>query len=431
LAEPRSSSEPDRSPPRVGPPPWYWSYTLFGASASGLSPILLPVLVAAGDGAGQVGLVMAALNVGVLSAPLWGMLADRHRGHRPIFFLGLLLVALSLAGFTLSGRLGYRLALALIQGLGIGGVSTMASLFVVEFEPRQEWTRLISRLQTLNGIGQAAGTLLAGLFSRGGTYAAGLWVAALLLVPALWAGRRGLPAASERRLLPRSARQAIGTLVRMAERLSGAVFYAIQRPSLEYLFNLVSAAAAPFGRFLSSWLLFSIGSSAFFTFYPLLLVNSYGIPLWAASVLLAALTAARLPLFAPSAALCRRHGSRAVFRAFLLIRGLCFLGLFILVYFRGAAAAALTITLLSVMTVAWPLGSVSATELSAALAVSSEGEAMGLFTAASAAASLAGALVGGGLAALLGYGSIVALAAACCAGALALARWQAPGPAHS
>jgi len=212
--------------------------------------------------------------------------------------------------------------------------------------------------------------------------------------------------------------------------LSGAVFYAFQRPSLGYLLNLASMMATPFGRFLSSWLLFNIGSSAFFTFYPLLMVHAYGIPLWAASVLLAALTAARLPLFAPSATLCRRHGSRAVFRAFLLIRGLCFLGLFILVYFRGAAAAAVTIILLSVMTVAWPLVSVSATYLSAELAVSSEGEAMGLFNAASAAASLAGALVGGGLAALLGYGSITALAAACCAGALALARWPTAGPAQ-
>jgi MFS family permease len=430
LAGPRSSPAPDRALPRSGPPPWYWSYALFGASAAGLSPILLPVLLAAGDGAGQVGLVMAALNVGVLSAPLWGTIADRYRAHRPLFFLGMFLVTLSLAGFTFRGHLGYRLVLALIQGLGIGGVNTMASLFVVEFEPKQEWTRLISRLQTLNGLGQAGGTLLAGVFSRRGTYAVGLWVAALLLIPALWVGRRGLPAATERRLAPRSAREAIGSLARMAERLSGAVFYAFQRPSLGYLLNLASMMATPFGRFLSSWLLFNIGSSAFFTFYPLLMVHAYGIPLWAASVLLAALTAARLPLFGPSGSLCRRYGSRAVFRVFLVIRGLSFLGLFILVYFRGALAAAVTIILLSVMTVAWPLVSVSATYLSAELAVSSEGEAMGLFNAASAAASLAGALVGGGLAAVLGYGSIAALAAACCAGALALARWQASGPAQ-
>jgi MFS family permease len=388
------------------------------------------VLVAAGDGAGQVGLVMAALNVGVLSSPLWGTLADRYRGHRPLFFLGMILVTLSLAGFTFRGHLGYRLVLALIQGLGIGSVNTMASLFVVEFEPKQEWTRLISRLQTLNGLGQAGGTLLAGVFSRRGTYAVGLWVAALLLIPALWSGSRGLPAATERRLVPRSARETIGSLARMAERLSGAIFGAIQRPSLGYLFNLASVTATPFGRFLSSWLLFNIGSSAFFTFYPLLMVHSYGIPLWAASLLLAALTAVRLPLFGPSGTLCRRYGSLAVFQVFLVIRGLSFLGLFILVYFRGAAAAVATIILLSVMTVAWPLVSVSATELSAELAVNSEGEAMGLFNAASAAASLAGALVGGGLAAVLGYGSIAALAAACCAGALALARWKTSGPAQ-
>jgi MFS family permease len=96
---------------------------------------------------------MAALNVGVLSAPLWGRLADRYRGHRPLFFLGMILVVLSLAGFAFRGQLGYRLLLALIQGLGIGGVNTMASLFVVEFEPKQEWIRLIGRLQTLNGLG--------------------------------------------------------------------------------------------------------------------------------------------------------------------------------------------------------------------------------------------------------------------------------------
>jgi MFS family permease len=432
LAGPQSSHAPHRPPRRSGPPAWYWSYALFGVSAAGLSPILLPVLVAAGDGAGEVGLVMAALNVGVLSSPLWGRLADRYQGHRPLFFLGMLLVTLSMAGFGFRGQLGYWLVLGLVQGLGIGGVNTMASLFVVEFEPKQQWTRLISRLQTLNGLGQAAGTLLAGVFSRRGTYAIGFWVAALLLVPALWSGNRGLPAATERRHVPGSARRAIGNLVRRAERLSGAIFYAVHRPTLDHLRSLASVAArplaSPFGRFLSSWLLFTIGSGAFFTFYPLLMVHAYGIPLWAASVVLAAVTAARLPLFAPSGALCRSRGSQAVFRIFLVIRGSCFLGLFILVYFRGAAAAAVTILLLSVATAAWPLVSVSATELAAELAPGSEGEAMGLFNAASAAASLVGALVGGGLAALLGYGSIAALAAACCAGALALARWESPAP---
>jgi hypothetical protein len=51
---------------------WYLSYGLLGVAAAGLTPILLPLIVCRRATATDVGLVMAALNIGGLVGPVAG-----------------------------------------------------------------------------------------------------------------------------------------------------------------------------------------------------------------------------------------------------------------------------------------------------------------------------------------------------------------------
>ncbi len=58
--------------------PWYLSYAILGYTMGGMFPILIPLLVLKRfSSACQVGLVMAAFNLGGLMAPIWGSIADR------------------------------------------------------------------------------------------------------------------------------------------------------------------------------------------------------------------------------------------------------------------------------------------------------------------------------------------------------------------
>lgn len=63
--------------------PWYLIYGLMGIIAAGILPMLLPQYINNAGSAAQVGMVMAVLNIGGLSAPLWGYLADKQL-HKPL-----------------------------------------------------------------------------------------------------------------------------------------------------------------------------------------------------------------------------------------------------------------------------------------------------------------------------------------------------------
>lgn len=63
--------------------PWYLSYAILGCTMGGMFPILIPLLALKHfSSACQVGLVMAAFNLGGLMAPIWGSIADRYGIHR-------------------------------------------------------------------------------------------------------------------------------------------------------------------------------------------------------------------------------------------------------------------------------------------------------------------------------------------------------------
>ena len=134
--------------------PWYSAYAVLGATAGGLVPILVPITVNRAHGATEVGLVMAALSLGGLTAPLWGAPADYYRLHRWFLAGGLLVTAIGLTAFALTTVPVVWLGLALLQGIGAAAVGTVANLFVVEAHPQVEWDERIGWLQTFYGGGQ-------------------------------------------------------------------------------------------------------------------------------------------------------------------------------------------------------------------------------------------------------------------------------------
>jgi MFS family permease len=109
--------------------PWYLAYALLGLAVAGAVPILLPLLVSRLGSAEDVGLVMAAISLGGLLAPLWGSLADRYRLHRALLTGGLLLTAGGLAALPFAPLRAAWLGLALEnEGAGMGLLNATSAL---------------------------------------------------------------------------------------------------------------------------------------------------------------------------------------------------------------------------------------------------------------------------------------------------------------
>ena len=168
--------------------PWYFTYFLQGAAVAGLIPILLPLVVSRTGSAAHIGFVMAAFNLGGLTAPLWGGLSDRYRLHRLLLAGGLLAITLGLAMFSMTDRFISWIALAFVQGTGASGAATVANLFVVEVHPKSEWDERIGWLQTFYGGGQVLGLLLAGGLSQIDLRFGLLVAAGMTAVAVLWGG---------------------------------------------------------------------------------------------------------------------------------------------------------------------------------------------------------------------------------------------------
>jgi MFS family permease len=146
--------------------PWYLAYALLDASAAGLVSMLLPLAVHRSRGAASVGWVIAAYNLGGLTAPLWGILADRYRLHSYLVVGGSVIAAVVLAAFPFTSAPSAWPGLALLQGIGTTAAATIANLFVVEAHPQKEWEERIGWLQTCYGGGQVCGLFVAAALTQ-------------------------------------------------------------------------------------------------------------------------------------------------------------------------------------------------------------------------------------------------------------------------
>src|SRR6516164_491396 len=150
--------------------PWYLAYLLLGTVTAGLLPVLLPVSVEAlSHRLSTVAYVMGAYNFGLITSPLWGVLAERIKAYRTLFLGSFLLTGAGIVGILLFRELPGWLVSAFALGAGSGGAATMATLFIVDFTVRAEWEARIAWLQSFNASGQVVGLILAAAFSGGDT----------------------------------------------------------------------------------------------------------------------------------------------------------------------------------------------------------------------------------------------------------------------
>jgi MFS transporter, DHA1 family, tetracycline resistance protein len=384
---------------------WYISYALLGAAAAGVIPILLPLNIAPAAGPTQVGLIMAAFSLGGLTAPLWGRLADRRRLHRPLLAGGLIGLAVGAAAIPEAHSLATLLALSLLQGTGLAASSTVAILFIVEVHPKGQWDARIGWLQSFYAGGQVVGLLAAGALGAGAA-GAGLWIAgglaALAIIPALL-GTPPIPAA------PLDKRPALAHPARHAEWPGGSpqrMYHHAGGGSFKWL----RASMNPrFALFLVGWLVSFAGSAAFFSLYPVLMRNEYGVAPGLSSVSFAVAAAAGLLLYAPAGRWAAKKSPLPLLRAGLGVRTAAFVLLWGItlapLHFRGwpALAGFLLVVL------AWSFLGVGSTAQVAELS-HQEGEGMGIFNAVTAIAGVIGAAAGGGAAGALGYVAVPVLA---------------------
>jgi MFS family permease len=378
--------------------PWYLCYAFLGVAVAGMSPILLPLTVIRAGTPADVGLVMAALSLGGLTAPLWGGLADRLRLHRWLLWGGLLGTALGLVFFPLFSNLGAWIGLALLQGIGAAAASTVANLFIVESHPQLEWDERIGWLQTFYGGGQVAGLVLAGIFGSIGLQL-GLFIAAGLTVLAILPARLAPPVA----LTPRVPRPTLLHPARHGEWPIASpqrLFHHLTRQSLAQMGSILRSK---FGLFLAAWLFSFGGTATVFSLYPVLMQRVYNVMPGISSLGFAVAAALGLVLYSPAGRWTDKLGAPRVLQVALGVRIAALAGMLALGFlpFGGQGWLALFAFLLIVL--AWSLLSVSGTVRTAKLSPVNEGEGMGVFNATTAVAGVIGAVLGGWAAGQWGY----------------------------
>lgn len=259
--------------------PWYGGYAFQGVVVLGTAPILLPLIVGDATGPAQAGLVVAALYIGQLTAPMFGALADGSGRHRLIYAAGYLLLAVGLGLFPLAQTVLEWFILALMQGLGVAATNTVASMFIVEFRPKAEWDRRIGWMQTCYGIGQAAGLGLAALLQQAPAW--GMLASAALMLPGLLIGLLGTPRGRRAGL---GAAAATAQTPKRGASISDDATSRRHAPPRQILphGHIGPATGALLGRFLADlrspyalfmlcWLLVMLGTWLIYNLYPLLM----------------------------------------------------------------------------------------------------------------------------------------------------------------
>ncbi|MDD8018086.1 MAG: MFS transporter [Bacteroidota bacterium] len=381
--------------------PWYLSYALLGISIAGVLPIILPLAVSHNGTIADVGLVIAALNLGGMIAPLWGVLGDRFRLHRFLLAAGILTTAAAIAVFPFASSLPVKIALALIQGAGATAAATVANLFIVEAHPKIEWDKRIGWLQTFYGGGQVVGLLLAGFLAHMEMHVSFMMTAgftAIAFFPGWFMTKTPPRSHVQRPVLrhpPHHAELNIGSPQR---------FY--HHSSYKALQHILQSLFSPFGFFLIAWLISFSGAAAFFSLYPVLMKQAYGVDPIISSSGFAVSAAIGLALYIPSGKWSNRFGSLRVVQAALIIRLLAFFCLVLMSITHMNSHGSLALLNFLFLVLAWPLLSVAGTAVTAQYSRSNEGEGLGIFNATTAVAGVIGALLGGWLAAQFGYDTV-------------------------
>jgi MFS transporter, DHA1 family, tetracycline resistance protein len=449
--------------------PWFAPFALVNGSAVGLVPILLPV-VASRYGIGHVGLVMGAFNLGAFAAPVAGSIADRYHAYRLVTLVCAAATALSLWLFALANP-WQQLLLALINGAGFAAAVTIASLLIVERQPRAEWNQRLGWLETALSIGQGVMLVLAawlsGLHARPALVGAAIVPAAAvplaLLVPrwrptaavgpAAAAGASspagtpsvagppsvaGTPSVAGPPLAAGSAAPAVAHHLRSAGHVGewgpaspSRTHHVHQHPSLGGLFAIVRGE---FGWLLAAWVPAYAGTAIVFALYPVLFRNAFQIAPHASALAFAVIVFVSLPLFLVAGRVSQRRGPAVTMAGALGSRVILLTALALLAA-AGHVPAVLPLAAFAGIMFAWSYLSVASPGLTGQLAPGDEGNAQGALNAGSGLAGLAGSVVGGFAASRWGYPAALGIGAGAVAVGLTIfvakimRRSAAPDPA--
>jgi MFS family permease len=342
---------------------------------------------------------MAAFSMGGLTAPVWGVLADRFRLHRWLLGGGLIATAAGATIFPLSRSFAFRTALAFVSGIGLAAASTTANLFIVEVRPQAEWDSRIGWLQTFYGGGQVIGLGLAGFMGQAAPEK-GLWLAGVLavaaIIPALLGTRRDADILTEHWPV-------LSHPMHHAEWPVGSPQHLYHHLSLKGVRRILASVESSFGLFLVAWLFSFSGSAAFFSLYPVLMQQLYDILPGRSSMGYALAAGLGLVLYAPAGKWSAKRGPVPILRDALGLRVAAFLALSLLAIAPLPGRDWLAMLSFPVVVLAWSLLSVASTALIAALSPENEGEGMGIFNAVTAFSGVLGAALGGWVASLWGY----------------------------
>jgi MFS family permease len=385
--------------------PWFVPFALVNGAAVGLSSILLP-LAAAGQGAGHVGLVMGAFNLGAFAAPAAGALADRYRSFRGIAVACAALSALSLWLFPLASS-PVQLLLALADGGGFAGAVTIANLLIVERRPQAEWNQRLGWLETVLSVGQGGALVLAawltGLSSASGLLIAALVPAAaiplaIVLIPRVPRAASGEPAARAGHQLAD-----IGQVGEWGPASPSRVHHLRQRRhSLAGLSRSAGLLRGRFGWMLAAWIPAYAGSAIVFSLYPVLFRHVFGVAPRTSSLAFAIIVFVSLPIFALAGRISQRRGPAPVLAGALAAR-IVLLAVLAALAAAGQVPVILPLAAFSGVLFAWSFLSVASPGLTGLLAPQAEGEAQGILAASSGIAGFAGSVAGGLAAAHWGY----------------------------
>src|SRR3954466_13302624 len=125
----------------------------------------LPTIVRDLGGLEQLSWVVTAYLLGAtVSMPLWGRASDLY-GRKPLFVAAIVVFLTGSALSGTAGSLGQLIAFRALQGLGAGGLMTLAMAIVGEIVSPRERGRYQGYIQMVFVLASVAGPLLGGVFA--------------------------------------------------------------------------------------------------------------------------------------------------------------------------------------------------------------------------------------------------------------------------
>src|SRR3954447_26759585 len=125
----------------------------------------LPTIVGDLGGLDQLSWVVTAyLLTATVSTPVWGRVSDLH-GRKALFQASLAVFLLGSALSGVAGSIGELIGFRALQGLGAGGLMTLAMAIVADIVPPRERGRYQGYIQLVFVLASIAGPLLGGLFT--------------------------------------------------------------------------------------------------------------------------------------------------------------------------------------------------------------------------------------------------------------------------